>query len=140
MDIRIKIARLAPWTLLAALPLMAACGGDAGKTAEAGKAPGDTAAGAATPAAKPGPVGNANVREKAPEFIRGLYLNAYAAGSRTRLPKLLQMADQTEINAFVVDVKDEKGIRYKTTIPLAAELAQDGEVAIRDLKGLIDTL
>jgi hypothetical protein len=142
MDIRNKIARLAPWTLLAVLPLLAACGGDAKKTGEAAKAGGDTAATgtAATPATTPGAVGNANVREKAPDYIRGLYLNAYAAGSRTRLPKLLQMADQTEINAFVVDVKDEKGIRYKTTIPLAAELAQDGEVAIRDLKGLIDTL
>lgn len=79
-------------------------------------------------------------RADAPPQIRGLYLNAYAAGSRTRLPRLIAVADTTEINTFVVDVKDERGIRYRTEIPLAAELAQEGEVMIRDITALADTL
>ncbi|HUE95499.1 MAG TPA: putative glycoside hydrolase, partial [Longimicrobiaceae bacterium] len=79
-------------------------------------------------------------RERAPGQIRGLYLNAYASGSRTRLPRLLAVAETTEINAFVIDVKDERGIRYDTGIELARELALDGEVTIRDLAALADTL
>lgn len=98
---------------------------------------GDTAA--AEPEAAPAPAA-AEPRAKAPPIIRGLYLNAYAAGSRARLARLLEIADQTEINAFVVDVKDEKGIRYRSEIPLANELAQPGEVTIRDLGALADTL
>jgi hypothetical protein len=79
-------------------------------------------------------------RERAPAQIRGLYINAYAAGSRARLPRLLEMADTSEINAFVIDVKDERGIRYRSEIGLAMELAQDGEVTISNLEGLIETL
>ena len=61
-------------------------------------------------------------------MLRGLYLNAYAAGSRTRLKTLLALADTTEINAFVIDVKDEKGMRYRTELPLQKQIG--GEVTI----------
>jgi hypothetical protein len=76
------------------------------------------------------------VAGRAPAAIRGIYLNAYAAGSTNRLGSLLALADSTEINAFVIDVKDERGIRYRSEIELAMELAQPGEVTIRDLSGL----
>jgi hypothetical protein len=76
---------------------------------------------------------------KAPAQIRGIYLNAYAAGSKARLPKLLAIADSTEINAFVIDVKDEKGAHYPTQIALAKQLTQPGEVTL-NLKTLVDTL
>jgi predicted small lipoprotein YifL len=82
----------------------------------------------------------ASPRERAPAQIRGIYLNAYAAGSRARLPRLIEMAENTELNAFVIDVKDERGIRYRSEIDLAMELAQDGEVTIRDLGAMLDTL
>lgn len=111
---------------------------DGGDVKVAAQAPADTTAPAAeestTPPARPNP------RADAPPQFRGLYLNAYAAGSRTRLPRLIAVADTTEINTFVVDVKDERGIRYRTEIPLAAELAQEGEVMIRDITALADTL
>src|SRR5438046_10570947 len=37
--------------------------------------------------------------------IKGLYVNAWAFGS-PKLWQLVRLADETEINAFVVDVKD----------------------------------
>jgi predicted small lipoprotein YifL len=79
-------------------------------------------------------------RDRAPAQIRGIYLNAYAAGSRARLPRLLALADSTELNAFVIDVKDERGIRYRSDIALAMELAQPAEVVIRDLPAMLDTI
>jgi hypothetical protein len=135
--------------LLCAIPLWAACGDKAGGAADKGTAAGGEAkaatdTGRAAAAAAPGDdrstVGNEAIRAKAPAVIRGLYINAYAAGSRTRLPKLLAMADQTEINAFVIDVKDELGIRYQTSLEFPKQLAQPGEVAIRNLPALMDTL
>ena len=82
----------------------------------------------------------ADPRAEAPSQIRGLYLNAYAAGSRNRLPKLLAIADSTEINTFVVDVKSERGVHYNTELPLAKELQQEGENTLRDLDAFVDTL
>lgn len=74
----------------------------------------------------------------APAQIRGIYLNAYAAGSQKRMAALLALADSTEINTFVVDVKDEKGMRYRTE--LAQQKAIGGEVTISNLKALVDTM
>lgn len=125
------------FTLAAAL-LLASCGRDA-RPDEAPAAPGDTAQPAAD-TAEAAPQAARTPRDGVPPIIRGLYLNAYAAGSRTRLPQWIAVADSTEINAFVIDVKDEKGIRYRSEVALAAELAQPGEVTIRDLKALADTL
>src|SRR5829696_3616028 len=41
-----------------------------------------------------------------PDSVRALYVNGWAAGGRTRMRELIRIADQTEINAFVVDVKE----------------------------------
>lgn len=116
----------------ALLVCLAACGSDNRGTAatrtDTTAAPADSAT-AATPSA---PV------KKAPAVMRGIYLNAYAAGSQKRLAALLKMADETEINTFIIDVKDEKGMRYRTE--LAEPKAVGGEVTIGNLKALVDTL
>jgi hypothetical protein len=135
--------RLLP--LLAAFLLLPACGRGEAETATRGAAA-DTARLATVDTAQPAAaqaetVGRTDIMARVPAQIRGIYLNAYAAGSPTRLPRLLAMADSTEINAFVVDVKDEKGLHYRgSQIALANELAQPGELTIRDLKAFTDTL
>lgn len=80
------------------------------------------------------------VADRAPAQIRGIYLNAYAAGSRTRLPALIRLADSTELNTFVVDVKTERGVHFNTQVPLAKELQDPKENTLRNLKALADTL
>src|ERR1051326_421673 len=40
--------------------------------------------------------------------IKGLYVNAWAFGS-PKLWQLVRLADETEVNAFVIDVKDDTG-------------------------------
>jgi hypothetical protein len=142
-----KTQRFLRAAALVALALAAACGKDVPARTGAGAAgdsagaapPRDSAQATASPRT-PGSNAQGDVRDNAPAQIRGIYVNAYAAGSRTRLPQLLKMADETEINAFVVDVKDEKGIRYHTDLPLQHSLEQPGEVTIRDLKALVDTM
>lgn len=123
----------------AGLLLLAACGAPPTDDAAPARSAAETTQ--AAPAADPAPpAATADVMAKAPDQIRGIYLNAYAAGSPTRLPKLIQMADETEINAFVIDWKDEKGIHYKSEIPLANQLAQEGEITLKNPKALLDTL
>ena len=111
---------------------MAACSGDA-RSANKDTADSTEVAQAPDSAVQAGPT-----LRKAPAVIRGIYLNAYAAGSTKRLGTLLALADSTEINTFVVDVKDEKGMRYRTELPLQKEIG--GEVTISNLKALVDSL
>jgi hypothetical protein len=120
--------------------LLAACGGDAGGDRGAAAKGGDNAqvaagdsATTAQPAVKP-------PREDAPRFIRGLYVNAYKAGSGTHRRRLIEIADQTEINAFVVDMKDERGLHYNSALTLQNELTADTEITIRNAKAFTDTL
>jgi hypothetical protein len=51
-------------------------------------------------------------------IVRGLYLNRFSVQSATKMRRLLAMADSTEINAFVVDVKDEFGLNFVSSDPL----------------------
>jgi hypothetical protein len=76
-----------------------------------------------------------------PAHIRGLYLNAWASGSTRRVSELLDLARRTEINTFVIDIKDATGyVSHRTAVPLAHEIGATGEVRIRDLPGLLARL
>lgn len=77
-----------------------------------------------------------------PDSVRALYVNAWAAGSRSRMADLIRIADSTEINAFVVDVKEsDTYLAYTgTNIPLAREIGADQRPATTWLPALVDTL
>ncbi|HET7585280.1 MAG TPA: putative glycoside hydrolase [Gemmatimonadaceae bacterium] len=71
--------------------------------------------------------------------VRGLYLNRWAAQSTHRLHQLIAIADSTEINAFVIDVKDELGLNYASADPtVAANAGRGGRIA--NLRAMVDTL
>ncbi len=120
--------------LLLSFPL-AGCSADAGN---AQMAAADSAADSASDTTSAAATTRAVTGGKAPAVIRGIYLNAYAAGSKARLPKLLAIADSTEINTFVIDVKDEKGMRYRTALDLQKQIG--GEVTMSNLKAVVDTI
>ncbi len=42
--------------------------------------------------------------------VKGLYLTGWTAGSREKMDGFLKLADETEINAFVIDIKNDDGI------------------------------
>jgi hypothetical protein len=72
-------------------------------------------------------------------IIRGLYVNRFAAQSMRRMRKLIDIADSTEINAFVIDVKDEFGLNIRTDDPMVQKNAGTAGV-IPNAKALLDTL
>lgn len=77
-----------------------------------------------------------------PDSVRALYVNAWAAGSRSRMADLIRIADQTEINAFIIDIKEsDTYLAYnRTAIALAREIGADQRPATTWLPELIDTL
>ena len=72
-------------------------------------------------------------------IVRGLYVNRFAAQSITRMRRLIEIADSTEINAFVIDVKDEFGLNIPTDDPLVRKSAGNAGV-IPSVRQLLDTL
>lgn len=72
-------------------------------------------------------------------IVRGLYVNRFAAQSTRRMRQLVALADSTEINAFVIDIKDEFGINYKSVDPAVLRNAGNAG-SIGDLRALLDTL
>jgi hypothetical protein len=84
------------------------------------------------------PVARMDVNKEFP-VVRALYVNRFAAQSSKRMKQLIQIADETEINAFVIDLKDEFGLNY---IPSNKEFARNAGRAgiIRNLPAMLDTL
>ncbi len=75
-----------------------------------------------------------------PEFVRGVYLNAWVFGS-SRLDNLIALADTTEINAFVIDVKDASGyVTYPSSVPTAIEVGANGELRAPDTRERLNRL
>ncbi len=71
--------------------------------------------------------------------VKGVYVTAYSAGG-SRMTQLLDLVDKTDLNAMVIDIKDDAGyITYKTDNP---DLIKKGnpQPFIRDISGLMDRL
>ncbi|MGH7631767.1 MAG: putative glycoside hydrolase [Gemmatimonadales bacterium] len=67
-----------------------------------------------------------------PGEIRAIYLNAWAFGGK-RFHDLVRLADTTEINAFVVDVKDDTGyLTYRSAVPTAIAIGGNDQRRARD--------
>ncbi|MFW6078489.1 MAG: putative glycoside hydrolase [Gemmatimonadota bacterium] len=84
---------------------------------------------------------DASRRVARPDSVRGVYVNAWSAGSSRRLAALVALADTTELNTFVVDIKDASGrVSYPSAVPFVDRIGADEEVRIRDPRALLDTL
>ena len=79
--------------------------------------------------------------ERTPVKVKGIYLGANAAGVSDFMDKVIKRIDETELNAVVIDVKDDYGrITYAmNTVPLVNELGAV-EVKIDDMEGVIKKL
>ncbi len=72
--------------------------------------------------------------------VKGVYVSSYGAGDEEIFARLLALADRTEINSFVIDIKDDFGkVTYSVDVPLAISLGLIEE-RIEDIDGLLATL
>jgi hypothetical protein len=76
-----------------------------------------------------------------PESVRGIYVGSWPVGSARRFDQLLGFADRTEVNAFVIDVKDVTGeVSYASQVPLARQVGATERVRIADVRERLDRL
>jgi hypothetical protein len=60
-----------------------------------------------------------------PAAVRGIYLNAWAAGSARRRAQLLRLVAESELNSFVIDVKEAGEVSYRSGVALARAIGAD---------------
>jgi hypothetical protein len=71
--------------------------------------------------------------------VRALYVNRFAAQSTKKLARIIGYADSTEVNALVIDMKDEFGLNYAPADPEFARNAGT-QTRLRNVRALLDTL
>jgi hypothetical protein len=77
-----------------------------------------------------------------PEVVRGLYVNRWAALGE-RMWQLIDVAKKTEVNALVIDVKDDRGfLLYRSGVPLARAIGADTNrpMTAKRLRAILDTM
>jgi hypothetical protein len=73
--------------------------------------------------------------------VKGIYVGSNQPGIPKYLNNLVALADRTEINGFVVDVKDDWGLlTYSANVPLAQKLGLIDKTRIPDVDSLLATL
>ncbi|MBI3285385.1 MAG: carboxypeptidase regulatory-like domain-containing protein [Burkholderiales bacterium] len=72
---------------------------------------------------------------------KALYLSFYGIGSRILRGAALDLLQQTELNALVIDVKGDRGmLPYRSQIALAAEIGAQRIITVRDMPQLMAEL
>ena len=82
------------------------------------------------------------VRVATPDTLRGLYVNRWAALGQ-KMWQLIDLAKKTEVNALVIDVKDDRGfVLYNSRVPLAVEIGADTNQAMskKRLRAILDSM
>lgn len=77
-----------------------------------------------------------------PSPVRGLYVNRWAALGQ-RMWQLIDVAKRTEVNALVIDVKDDRGfVLYPSRVALAREIGADTNHPMRParVRAVLDSM
>lgn len=77
---------------------------------------------------------------RTPVKVKGIYVSAYVAGTADMMDKIIEEVDRTELNAVVIDVKDDQGrITFAMDSPTVNEIGAC-QPFIGDLPGLMKKL
>ena len=78
--------------------------------------------------------------EPPPHPVHAIYVNAWAFGSR-RLYDLIQLVEGTEVNSFVIDVKDDTGyLTYRSDVPTAVSIGANTQLRAPDTRARLRAL
>jgi len=75
-----------------------------------------------------------------PFYTQGLYLSSWTVATTNQLARIVDFAQQNQINALVIDLKDSLGkVAYDSQVPLVKEL-QTSEDRMKNLPSILDDL
>ncbi len=80
-------------------------------------------------------------RDNPPVKARGIYLTGHSVGLEPRFRQFLELVENSELNAMVIDVKDDHGLlTYRSAIPFVAEVGADRRVLVQDMEAVLAEL
>lgn len=86
------------------------------------------------------PISISSVSRPKPVKVKGIYVSAYVAGTEGRMDEILEQMEDTELNAVVIDLKDDEGrITCEMDSPLVNEIGSS-RILIGDMPGLLQKL
>jgi len=66
-------------------------------------------------------------------YIKSLYITYHGLGSETHRTHVMNLLENTELNAIVMDIKGDRGfVPYATSVPLVAEIGATRKPMIKD--------
>lgn len=75
-----------------------------------------------------------------PVKVKGIYVSGWIAGTKHRFNQLVELVNTTELNAMVIDVKEDKGkLTYNSNVALAKEVGAPVNM-VGDIEQLMLTL
>ncbi len=73
--------------------------------------------------------------------IRGIYVSGWVAGNVKRINQLIELIDQTDLNAMVIDVKNDYGkLTYRSKLPQIKSIGADSKPVISNVRQLLRKL
>lgn len=73
--------------------------------------------------------------------VKGIYMTGHTLGWKNRFHELVDMIDRTEINAVVIDIKDDFGeLTYNSYVPMVNEVEADKTIKDKDFIGSMKLL
>ena len=87
------------------------------------------------------PLAPLEVSENPAIKAKGIYVTANSAGFESRFNSFIDMIEKTELNAMVIDVKNDWGLMtYPSEIEIVKEVMKDTPKPVRDIKSLMSRL
>jgi hypothetical protein len=82
-----------------------------------------------------------NLVRTAHKPVRGIYVSGLIAGSERRMNQIIRLLDQTELNAVVIDVKNDFGrMSYRSSLKSVRAMGADLNPPVHDIRELLRTL
>lgn len=75
-----------------------------------------------------------------PSVIKGIYVTSWVAGNEKRMAELIELIDQTELNAIVIDVKDFSGYLAFPVISSFLKSFGTEQIRIKNFAQLVNQL
>jgi hypothetical protein len=76
-----------------------------------------------------------------PFAVKGVYLTYYAVGDRGLRGNALDLAEKTDVNALVIDVKGDRGLlAYRSSVPLAEKIGANDAPTVPNIDELMASL
>lgn len=73
--------------------------------------------------------------------VKGIYMTGNTLGWKKRFHELVDLVDRTELNAVIIDIKDDFGeLTYESNIPMVKEVEADKTVKDKDFIGSMKLL